>query len=353
LASFGKYELLALLSKTELSELWLARQGTAKYVLVKRLHERLGADQEYVDRFLDEARLASLLHHPNILAIYELGSFAGRHYVAMEYVEGLPVGLLVQRSIQRLGDLPIPIACNLVLQAATALHYAHDARDEVGEPLHVVHRDVSPANLLLGWDGTLKVADLGVATADGRRSHTTTGTVRGTPIYMAPEHISGKATDRRTDVFGLGIMLWELLAARRLFKRDTTEQTYDAIMFGDVTPASQYRPELPVGLDAITHKALAKAPADRYASVAELATALAHVLEAESLTASSEDVRAFLAEHFEPERREQARLVARVTKKPEVAAPLFSRSTHGLDFEGYSDGDTDRDSPAPWRAPCA
>jgi eukaryotic-like serine/threonine-protein kinase len=357
--SFARYELLALLAKGELAEIWLARQkglaGFERFVVVKRLHARLAQEREYVDMFLDEASINSRLQHSNVLQVYELGEAEGTYYLAMEYVEGLPLGVLAHKAVQRLGDVPIPIAGALIHQAAQGLHYAHEALDAEGNPLEIVHRDVSPLNLIVSFDGIVKVADFGIAKALGRRARTKSGLVKGTPTYMSPEQCTGEPVDRRSDVFSLGVLFWELLSGRRLFKRPTVDATYDAITKGSVPPPSTYRPELPSNLDALCLRALARRPMDRFPTAARMGQELEQALHKQGLRAEVVDVRAFLEQHFAPERAEQEALIGRVRGADESLdrTPLFQRAEHGLDSGreeppleiGYTDDDTTRESP--------
>ncbi len=314
--------------------------GFEKLLVLKRLHERLQRDPEYVDMFLDEARINARLAHGNILQVYELGEVDGGYFLAMEYVEGLPLGVLAHRAVSRLGDLPIAIAGALIVQAAHGLHYAHECEVD-GAPLNIVHRDVSPLNLLVSWDGMLKIADFGIAKADGRRTQTRSGVIKGTPTYMSPEQCTGEAVDRRTDIFGLGILLWELLTGRRLFKRPSAEQTYDAIVQGRVPPPSTYRVELSSEFDALVLRALARRPVDRFQTASELSGALEAALRKEGMRAEATDVRAFLAEHFRLERAEQQTLLE-----------LRARRRHERERAGVQQGGTSSSRPRQRRRVC-
>jgi serine/threonine-protein kinase len=355
---FGRYELLAQLARGGLAEIWLARQtglaGFEKLVVVKRLYERLQKEQEFVDMFLDEARINSRLNHTNVLSVHELGEIDGRYFLTMEYIEGMPLGLLSQRAQTSLGDLPIAIIGGLLSQAAAGLHYAHEARSADGAPLNIVHRDVSPLNLLLSYEGVLKLADFGIAKADGRTTKTRSGVIKGTPTYMSPEQCTGEAVDRRSDVFGLGILFWELLTGKRLFRREYADQVYSAIVSGQVAAPSTHRPELPSALDAIALRALARRPADRFQTAEEFRRELEAVLQEEGLRAEVVDVRNFLEEHFAQERKDQESLIRKAITGSLGAqtAPLFKHADHGVDSDEiieieFSDGDTTRDSQSP------
>ena len=360
MSPFGRYELLALLAKGGLAEIWLARQtglgGFEKLVVVKRLLERLQDDAEYVDMFLDEARINARLQHTNVLQVYELGEVDGRYFLTMEYVEGLPLGVLAHKCVARLADIPIAIVGGLITQAARGLHYAHEATSADGEPMEIVHRDVSPLNMLVSFEGVLKIADFGIAKATGRRTRTRSGVIKGTPTYMSPEQCTGGEVDRRSDVFSLGILMWELLTGRRLFKREAVDATYDAITSGAIPPPSTYRLELPSSLDALTLRALARRPEDRFETAAAFSLELEAALHREGLRAEVVDVRSFLLEHFAAEHAEQEEMLARArrgTLSP-GDGPIFDHAEHGLDSGEtdllpdpvFLDGDTERDADA-------
>ncbi|MEO6953580.1 MAG: serine/threonine-protein kinase [Polyangia bacterium] len=346
--TFGRYELVSLLAEGERTEVWLARQGGStgfeKLVVLRRLHRKLGSDSEVLDRFFDEARINALLHHPNILSVFELGDVEGRYFLVTEYVEGMTLESLVHRTNELRVELPLGVAVGLVGQAARGVHHAHEQRAPDGSALDIVHRDLAPRNLLIGYDGTLKLADFGAAQASGRRAHTTSGTLRGTPTYMSPEQVTGSHVDRRSDVFGLGILLWELLTQQRLFAKPTSEQIYDAITAGDVPPPSVVRPDVPVALDAIVARAMSSRPEDRYPTAQAFAEALWTWAQQARVDT---DVRAFLGAHFSGDLREQEELARAMTTQQELVAPTFDSLPMQVpgpeDPSEFLDGNTERD----------
>ncbi|MBL9019524.1 MAG: serine/threonine protein kinase, partial [Myxococcales bacterium] len=220
----GKYEILALLALGGTAEIYLARIGGAagfeKYVVVKCLHDHLADDQEFVKMFLDEARLAAHLDHSNIVQTMELGEHENRYYMVMEFLAGLSLAMVIRRAGERLpgGRIPVPLALNMVAQSCAGLHYAHE-RSINGKFLGIVHRDISPQNLVVSFEGVVKVVDFGIAKAEMRETKTRSGTIKGKFAYMSPEQCVAANVDRRTDVFALGVITWELLTGRRLFKR--------------------------------------------------------------------------------------------------------------------------------------
>jgi eukaryotic-like serine/threonine-protein kinase len=226
---FGKYDLLALLATGGMAEIWLARvsgmAGFEKLVVIKRLLDKLAIDSDYVEMFLDEARINARLTHSNIVQVLELGQVEGKYFMAMEFVPGLSVSQVGKRATKQLGTVPQEVACGIIAQACSGLHYAHEKTMPDGSPLNIVHRDVSPQNLIVTYEGLVKVLDFGIAKADHRQSQTRTGLVKGKFSYMSPEQCLGQGLDRRSDVFALGIVLFELCTARRLFKRGSTYET--------------------------------------------------------------------------------------------------------------------------------
>jgi eukaryotic-like serine/threonine-protein kinase len=315
---FGKYDLLALLATGGMAEIWLARvsgmMGFEKLVVIKRLLDELAVDPEYVEMFLDEARINARLTHSNIVQVLELGQVEGKYFMAMEYVPGLSVAQVGKRATQRLGDVPQEVATAIVAQACSGLHYAHDMTLPDGMPLNIIHRDVSPQNLILTFEGSVKVLDFGIAKADQRQSQTRTGLVKGKFAYMSPEQCLGTALDRRSDVFALGIALFELCTARRLFKRGTTYDTYTAITNADVPPPRRLNPKIDEAVEAVIYKALARRPDDRFPTADAMQDALEQAMRTAGLRGSPTDLARFMAATFSEEEAEQRRLLSQAQR---------------------------------------
>jgi eukaryotic-like serine/threonine-protein kinase len=302
----GKYDLLALLALGGTAEIYLARiDGTAgfeKFVVVKCLHDHLAEDPEFVSMFLDEARLGAQLDHSNIVQTLGLGEHDGRYYLVMELIAGLSLALVGRRAHERVrgGLVPVPIVLEVAAQAAAGLHYAHQ-RGEGGQPLHVVHRDVSPQNLVITFEGIVKVVDFGIAKADRRETQTRSGTVKGKFAYMAPEQCLARDVDRRADVFALGVVIWELLTGRRLFKRSSTYETYQAVLACQVPPPSSVNHELDPALDALVLPALAADREARYPTAEALAEAVVRYLHHRGKPSGPGEIARFFEAHFGPE----------------------------------------------------
>jgi len=280
-----------------MAEIWLAQQraagGFEKLVAVKRILPGLASREEFVRMFLDEARLAAQLSHPNIVQIYDLGQAGNTYYIAMEFIHGENLRLITRRAYEGEG-VPIPIAVKIISDAALALHYAHHKQDLKGQDLGVVHRDISPQNLLVSYEGLVKVVDFGIAKAAGSLTETRTGVIKGKYPYMSPEQVLARKIDGRSDLYSLGIVLWELLCGKRLYDHPTDFLVMEAIAKGDPQEAALFRKDLPESLGLILDKMLAKDPADRYANGHALHQALEAFLREADQMVSSVEIAAWL-----------------------------------------------------------
>ncbi|HEY1547382.1 MAG TPA: protein kinase, partial [Kofleriaceae bacterium] len=253
-------------------------EGFARSVALKRLLPHLAEDASFIKSFVREAKLASMLTHINIVQIYELGRVGTEYFISMEYIDGRDVRQILRHCRKVTGPAPIHVTVGLILQLCEALDYAHTRVDETGSPLGLVHRDVSPSNLLVTVQGHLKVIDFGIAKAQSAQLRTQTGRVKGKLAYMSPEAISGsRDLDARSDVWAVGVILHELLTARPLFASKNEYQTLLKVQRVDIMAPSTFNQACPAELDAIVFKALARDPDDRFASAAELRRELERV----------------------------------------------------------------------------
>ena len=282
--TLGRYELLVPLATGATAQVWAARmtgsRGFEKIVAVKAMLTEFSDVLDADAMFLDEARLVSRIRHPNVAEVLDLGEENGALYIVMEWVDGEPLQVLAREAHGK-GGIPVPVAVRIAKQAAGGLQAAHELADESGRPVGLVHRDVSPQNILVSYDGIVKVIDFGVAKAASNQQRTNVGQIKGKVAYMAPEQMMGEAVDRRTDVFALGVVLYQLLTGKHPFRADNEFATMARIR--DKTPAEPPRalnPAIPVALEAILLKALSKPRDDRYASMADLQRALEDVLPA-------------------------------------------------------------------------
>jgi serine/threonine protein kinase len=249
--------------------------------------------------FLNEARLAAKLDHPNIVRVYELGEVDGNYFISMEYLPAEDLTKIVNESRKKKQWIPPSIAAAVVQATADALQSAHDLTDDTGKPLGLVHRDVSLSNVMVTYHGLPKLADFGIAKATALPGRgTRAGTFKGKFAYAAPEQVTGKPVDSRTDVFALGIVLWELLTIRRLFKRENDAATIRAVEEAEVPPIRSIRPNVPRELEAIALKALAKKPKDRFQTAAEMSDALEEVLRQEGVSSSTKHLAKWLTALF-------------------------------------------------------
>jgi serine/threonine protein kinase len=275
----NSYEILAKLAMGGMAEIFLARgasaAGVERYVVLKRVLRHRASDVHFVQMFLDEARLAAQLQHPNIAQVYDIGKLGDSYFFTMEYVHGETVRNLLARSHGLRRQIPISSVLSIIAGAAAGLHHAHERKGFDGRHLGIVHRDVSPSNLMVSYEGTVKVVDFGVAKASHRSLETQSGTVKGKISYMSPEQCKGAPDiDRRSDLFSLGIVMWEVLTTEKLFRRSSDFETMQSIVSDVVPPPSQLRPDVPPEVDHLVARLLAKDPAQRYQTADELHEAI-------------------------------------------------------------------------------
>jgi serine/threonine protein kinase len=298
----NSYQVLAKLATGGMAEIFLARSAglgaVQRYVVLKRVLRERAGDVNFMRMFLDEARLAAQLQHPNIAQVYDVGKLGDSYFFTMEYVHGETIRAVIQRAHQLRRSPPIECVLAIAAGAAAGLHHAHERIGINGVPLGIVHRDVSPSNLMIGYDGSVKLVDFGVAKASDRVQETRSGAVKGKISYLSPEQAQGKKLDRRSDLFSLGIVLWELLTVERLFKHDSDFATMAAIVRKRTPPPSSRRRDIPPELDKLVLRALTKSPDDRYQTAEELTEAIEHVAVQTGSTLSTAGVTRFLRELF-------------------------------------------------------
>ena len=267
--AFGRYYLIDRIAMGGMAEIFKAKTfghgGFENILVIKRILTHLSEDQQFVRMFMDEAKITALLQHTNIVRIYDFGKIQSNYFIAMECVEGKDAKQILRKMAERRKLLPREFAVYITMEAAKGLDYAHKRTTLQGQPLNIVHRDVSPSNILVSYNGEIKVADFGIVKAENVAEDTDAGMLKGKFEYMSPEQASGKDLDRRSDIYSLGIVLWEMLTGRRLFKSDSEIKTLDRIKSGDIDPPSTINPQVPARLDEIVMRALATNPDDRYA----------------------------------------------------------------------------------------
>ncbi|MBL8914424.1 MAG: protein kinase [Archangium sp.] len=309
--AFGNYQLVKKLATGGMAEVWLAKQtgieGFNRHVVVKRILPHLAEDPEFVQMFLNEAKIASRFNHPNIAQIYDLGETNGQYFIAMEFIHGEDLGRVMRRAWSTGQWVARHIALRIVADSCQGLHYAHTRLDERGQPLRVVHRDISPQNILISFDGAVKVVDFGIAKASDQVSNTKSGAIKGKFAYMAPEQAAGKPLDARSDIFALGLVLYELATGVRPLKRDSELATLQAALECKIDAPSAVA-EVPHELDDIVMRALAKAPDDRYSDAREMSRAIEQYLLNAKELATTTEVGELMGALFADRLSEEARL---------------------------------------------
>lgn len=287
-----------------MAQIYLARRTglgeKGSYVVLKTILRERARDQRFITMFLDEAKLAATLDHPNIAQVYEVDQANGQYYMAMEYVHGENARAVLETTLQRGWTIPIELALMMLTGAAAGLHHAHERTGKQGQPLNIVHRDVSPANIMVGYDGSVKVLDFGIAKAEERATKTVGGTIKGKYGYMSPEQCRGNPLDRRSDIFALGICLYELTTLRRAFKGADDFETMKRIVSGDILLPSVVVPGYPRELEAIILTAMANDPNARFQTAQEMIEALEAFAARTKLVGSTAALGRFMTEVFGP-----------------------------------------------------
>jgi serine/threonine-protein kinase len=280
-ARFGQWEVLGRIARGGMAEVFLAREvapdGTKRHVVLKRILPEMEDNAEFVRMFLDEGRMAKRLYHPNVCHVYEAGEIDRATFMTLEWVYGVPLRQVIRRA-QDHGGMPFDIGCKIIAQVAAALDYVHRAKGVDGVPLNIVHRDVSPHNVMVSWEGNVKLLDFGIAKTTSRESQTDAGVLKGKYAYVSPEQARGEIVDARSDIFALGVCLWETLTGKPLYHRDTVLATLTAIAEEPVPLVHEIRPTVPPAVDAVIQRATAKNRNDRFKSAAEMQDALSDAL---------------------------------------------------------------------------
>jgi eukaryotic-like serine/threonine-protein kinase len=315
---FGSYTLLEQIGIGGMAEVFLARhtgvEGFEKDLVIKRIRPHLSAIPSFVSMFLGEAKLAAQLAHPNIVQIYDLGKISESYFIAMEYVAGRDISSMLPK-VKRLGiRFPTEYVLKIGSNLCEALYYAHNKNDAFGTPLHIVHRDVSPENIRVAWTGSVKMLDFGIAKAATQLHETKTGEIKGKLSYMSPEQVLGKDIDSRSDIFSLGVVLYESLTGLKLFSGDNDLAIMNNIIEGKIYPPSYFRDDVSEEVEAIIMKALEKDRNKRYQSANDLQYDIDTFLAGHEFTPSSVHLSNFMKQLFHDEL--EAELERRIQKTP-------------------------------------
>lgn len=335
-ARLGRYELLLPIGKGGMATVWVAhehaeRRADERIVAVKVMLPSLAEDEEFVAMFLDEGRLVQRIRHPHVVELYEVGEAQGSMYMAMEWVEGESLHTLIAEAGKR-RPIPSELAVRIIADAASGLHAAHETKDEAGQSLNVVHRDVSPHNILIGTSGKVKLVDFGVAKARQRVSEATVvGHVKGKFGYMSPEQALARTVDRRSDVFALGIVLYELTTGKRLFRGENDAETLRLVVQGDIPRPSLFDERYPAALESIVMQALSRSRRERFQTARDLQRALERYLKDEHIVVPRAGLAALLkrvlGERIETRRAAVRRALSELAGRHELvpADPAFQK----------------------------
>lgn len=300
--------------------------GFSRTVAIKCLHAHFAKDEEFAKMFLDEARLAARVRHPNVVPILDVVAREGELFLIMDYVQGESLSKLVRATRHRKSRIPLRVVASIMAGVLDGLHAAHEAKSEHGEPLGIVHRDVSPQNVIVGLDGVTRVLDFGVAKAAGRLQTTRDGQLKGKLAYMAPEQLKADYVDRRTDIYAASVVLWEALTGQRLFKADDEIGVFGLVLEGKIRPPSSLVPSIPKGYDDVTMRGLALDPNQRFPTAREMAVALERVAG----VASPRDVGAWVEDLARDTLRKRAEKIAELesVSSLSIQTMMDSGATH-------------------------
>jgi serine/threonine-protein kinase len=322
---FGKYNLLHRIAVGGMAEIFLARQegleGFEKTICIKRIRPHLSKQRNFVNMFLNEAKLAAQLSHPNIVQIYDLGKISDSYFIAMEYISGRDMSRIVPKAEKMGIPFPMIYALRIASNVCEGLYYAHTKTDTFGNPLNIVHRDVTPENILVGFNGTVKIADFGIAKANTQLEQTRAGEIKGKLSYMSPEQCMGEQLDQRSDIFSLGAVVYEWITGYKLFTGENEMAILKAIVDGKIYPPSYFNENVPEPVEKILMKALAKDKNHRYQSAWDMQFDIDTYLASCEFTPSNIHLSNFLKQIFEDEiEREKMRLI-RLRDESEAGRP--------------------------------
>ena len=306
---FGKYTLIDRIAVGGMAEIFLARQagleGFEKTIVIKRIRPHLSKQSNFVKMFLNEAKLAAQLNHPNIVQIYDLGKIGESYFIAMEYIFGRDMRRIIPKADALGIPFPMVYALKIASSVCEGLYYAHARTDMYGNALNIVHRDVTPENIFVSFDGTVKVLDFGIAKAANQIEQTRAGEIKGKLSYMSPEQCMGKPLDNRSDIFSLGVVLYEWLTGFKLFTGDSEVAILKSITEGKIYAPSYFKADIPEGVEAILMKALEKDREKRYQTAWEMQYDLDQFLSQYEFTPSNIHLSNFLKQLFNDELEEE------------------------------------------------
>ena len=349
---FGKYLLLDRVSVGGMAEIFKAKsygvEGFEKIIAIKRILPSMGEDRDFVKMFIDEAKIVGQLSHANVCQIFELGRIDGTHFIAMEYIWGKDLLQLQHRLKKANQVMPPAMACHIIARVCEGLDYAHRKRDPMGQELKIVHRDCSPQNILISYEGEVKIIDFGIAKAASRSSRTMAGVLKGKFGYMSPEQVRGLPLDRRSDIFALGTVFYEILTRERLFQAESDFSTLEKVRNVDIQPPRVVNADIPEAVENIVMKALAADPDDRYQWCGEMLADLQRFLMSEEAMFTSKQLSSWMKEQFGAELMRERQLMEEyksigrdglIAGKPQAEAEEEIDVIEELGDAGPTDGD--------------
>ena len=339
-SKIGRHSVVGYIATGGMAELFLGQEPTGRQVVIKRILPHLARQSTFVSMFIDEARIGSRAKHPNLVEVYELGQVSVDLFLVMEYLVGENLAGLVRRLTRRGERISYGLCAYIIAEVCDGLHYAHELVDEAGNPLGLVHRDVSPQNVFVTYGGDVKLLDFGVATAAHRLTETASGEVKGKYAYMSPEQCRGEPLDRRSDIFSLGTVLYELTTLRRLFKRPNELQVMKAITEEPIPRPTRDQPDYPASLEAICVRALARDPKHRYATAAEMREDLLRAMQTLGLEGDPhEAIASKFARIFSDRMMQKRELLGRVRTGGDLSDLLAPEVDEQVDVPIVSQGE--------------
>ena len=335
--AFGKYFLVDKIATGGMAEIFKAKTyshgGFENLLVIKRILPHIGENEDFIEMFIDEAKVSVALQHPNIVRIYDFGKILENYFIAMECVDGKDTRNCLRKLARKKSHLPPKFAAFIAHETAKGLHYAHTKKDLQGNPYGIVHRDISPSNVIVSYEGEVKVADFGIAKAESNAYQTRDGVLKGKFEYMSPEQATGREIDPRSDIFSVGIILYEMLTGRRLFKTDSEIATLKKIRDCDFPKPSALNPKIPEALEDICMKALARYPEDRYQTCAAITEDLGEFILPATADTLRAELKTFMGALFQDEIVEE---VGRLERGSEIAIQLKEKSPSDS-WDGHTD----------------
>ena len=325
----GRYELRYRLAEGGMATVYLAQlagnQGFHKWIAIKTIHDHIARNEKFIRMFLDEARLTARIDHPNACTVFDFGEADGAFFIAMEYLHGEHLGALAKRAWSEAGEgMDVGLGARIIADVARGLHSAHELTNQEGASAEVVHRDVSPQNIFVLYNGISKIVDFGIAKSTERLDESTrTGELKGKMSYMSPEQLDGAPLDRRTDIWALGVVLWEMTVGQRLFKRENEARAVVAVLSDPIPRPSARRPEYPPALEAIVMRALERDASKRYATAGDFARDLEVFLARLEPTVTHAEVSSFMRRSFAGEYAAREKLLRSTAQSTTADVPLI------------------------------